>query len=104
MEGTNYPTVRLTLKQLNMVALWNYTAKNQDCGLCGKNLMIPVKDMSRQAMDSDVAIGICGHSLHSVCINNKLINDCPCCNATWEISNNIGQTTYMYNNTKSISE
>ena len=76
-------TIKLTLRKLKAVATWNYTSENQECLLCKKDLMVPVKDQS----NNKVIINECNHGFHTSCIN-KWFNDgntimCPDFNTHW---------------------
>lgn len=97
--------VKLTLKKIDLVATWKYGINQDDCKICGKNLMMPVYESvkERGTLSADVTIGRCEHGFHTNCINNWLDEgnlSCPHCETMWKGSKNVGSAVYVYKSTE----
>lgn len=96
------PKIKLTLKNMRVIATWNYTSENNDCKLCHKDLLDPVEDTITNKINGDVTIGTCKHGFHTTCINTWITKgniSCPLCQTSWKIDKNVGSSVYMYKST-----
>lgn len=91
----NYPT--LEIKKLKMVAKWKYSAENDVCRLCNKDLTLGT--VKKRSVNSNVEIGDCRHGIHTECLNNWLEEgniSCPICKTPWNISTTVMSGAYIY--------
>ena len=70
----------------NLIATWRYKLQNSDCAICFSSLSSPSVIDLQKGNDSEIVIGICGHSYHNICITPCLRenNRCPLCSSKWE--------------------
>lgn len=70
----------INIKNVDIVATWDYTSKNKDC-ICNKSLHIPTEnEMNNKLINRDnIIFGECGHAFHRECINEYINknNICP---------------------------
>jgi hypothetical protein len=98
--------IKLTLKNMRVVAKWKYTAENENCQLCHRDLMKPVQEpnsnLGNNKLNGDVTIGTCQHGFHTVCINSWIYQgniSCPHCQTIWKATKNVGSSVYVYKTT-----
>ncbi|VBB17802.1 hypothetical protein YASMINEVIRUS_265 [Yasminevirus sp. GU-2018] len=97
--------VKITLAGLpRVVATWEYTAENDECSLCHRDLMSPVAvvDHGKTTYVNGVVIGTCQHGFHDPCITSWIKNgnmSCPKCKTPWKTSKNVGSSVYVYKST-----
>src|SRR5271169_1408407 len=46
--------VKLTLKNMRVVAVWKYATENENCQLCHKDLMKPVQEISLTSTSNSI--------------------------------------------------
>ena len=78
----------INIKNIDLVATWDYTTKNKDC-ICNRSLHLPtVNELDNKLINRDnILFGNCGHAFHKECINPYLMNNdniCPCDRLKWE--------------------
>ena len=93
-------SIKLSIKNMNIIGSWTYNTENKDCGICENDLLIPSQSSAWQSkINSSVVIGACKHGFHEGCMNrwiscNKV--SCPICRTTWKANKNVGGTVYLY--------
>lgn len=117
-EREEKPKIKLSLKQLKIVATWKYCTEDENCLICNRDLMMPAqiqsdnktepaKNLSEDKEISNVVVGECNHGYHELCFNNQLIRNgvditipaelkkqtCPYCYEPW-IPISTGIKTY----------
>jgi anaphase-promoting complex subunit 11 len=82
---------RFTIKNINIIGTYGYNLPNNtDCTICRCSLNDPSLYNNEKGIDSNVVIGVCGHSFHQECIVPWLSaqnQHCPICSQTWGIRN-----------------
>ena len=63
----------IKIKDINIVATWNYTT-NSVC-ICARSLHLPIINQEKKSIcNTNIVFGECGHAMHSECINGSI---CP---------------------------
>lgn len=87
----------INIKNIDIVATWDYTSKNKEC-ICNRSLHLPtVNDIDNKLINrNNIFFGECGHAYHKECLNPYLIkydNMCPQDRLKWE-SKKINKEEY----------
>lgn len=102
IENIEIPKVKLTLKKIRPVVMWEYDTINTHC-ICKVDLMqsVPVTDSKNTIVyKGDVIIGECEHGYHSSCITTLIKKgavSCPTCRMDWKPVSNVNPHVYVYN-------
>jgi len=102
IENVKIPQVKLTLKKIMPVVMWEYDTINTHC-ICKVDLMhsVPVTDGRNTIVyKGDVIIGECEHGYHSSCITTLIKKgavSCPTCRMDWKPISNVNPHVYVYN-------
>jgi hypothetical protein len=88
----------INIKNLNIVASWDYTSTNKDC-VCKRSLHLPTISQieKKNLYRNDIVFGECGHGMHSECISNYIKENgciCPIDNIPWNQTNNNYKIKY----------
>ena len=106
--NTEQPTIKLSVKNLDLIFKKTYTLDSQDCNICRQPLSAPsaqlissdfYKNKLKDILDDKPVIGECKHVYHKSCIDKLSVNNscsCPTCNTPWKISKIIGEKTASY--------
>jgi hypothetical protein len=82
-------TTKFIIKNIHMVASWGYNVRATDCTICRCNLNLPSLTYQDNGIDSNISIGVCGHTFHTDCIQswiNMNNTNCPLGCNNWTIS------------------
>lgn len=92
----------IRIKKINMVAFWQYDVENSMCPICQKDLLIPTNQaLERRIIRNNIAIGECGHGVHTDCIDRWALanNSCPYCMGEWKLHKNVNSSVCVLKRT-----